>query len=408
MTVAKGYTNFNWQWRMLKQQTDCCGIITTVPPLVTVCYCSIFNFTFNPDTELISIELTDDNGNPVVIPFAPQLNFWDLDFITDVASAVSAVVGVTVDVTLIHVNPTRWALCINGLPDGYVVDGVNYDYGGVILKQTAVLRNDCDSAPRSGPLVLEFNSIFDEPFVSMTDFNDVTEWNTFLGNVFTGVFVSAPNPFSGEVIVELYGGITQGVNLLASSFSGFLGGNAFNNINVVRDQYRLIASIDVDCFAGSVIRYFESDNLPAIPNGAFQSSNIQECYAYAATSIGDYTFASSGLITYNIPAVTIGTGAFFECYGLTSIVFPAAVTVGDQAFGLLNPWPSMSYIDLSSCTSLGSTSGDNGVFLNIQGANIVVAVFNSVLATNNGGNPDGDIQYLEDPLNGNTITITYV
>ena len=45
------------------------------------------------------------------------------------------------------------------------------------------------------------------------------------------------------------------------------------------------------------------------------------------------------------------------------------------------------------CTDLGGTPGDDNVFYNISGNNIV-ATFNSVLLTNNGGNIDGDIQYL--------------
>ena len=71
---------------------------------------------------------------------------------------------------------------------------------------------------------------------------------------------------------------------------------------------------------------------------------------------------------------------------IANLVLSAAVSVGN---GLLGNCP-LSNIELPACTSLGSTSGNDGIFTGISGQSIS-AIFNIALATNNAGQPDGDI-----------------
>lgn len=71
---------------------------------------------------------------------------------------------------------------------------------------------------------------------------------------------------------------------------------------------------------------------------------------------------------------------------IANLVLSAAVSVGD---GLLGNCP-LSNIELPACTALGSTSGNDGIFTGISGQSIS-AIFNIALATNNAGQPDGDI-----------------
>jgi hypothetical protein len=84
--------------------------------------------------------------------------------------------------------------------------------------------------------------------------------------------------------------------------------------------------------------------------------------------------------TFNLPSLTIVDNAcFFQCILVTTINLP-------------------------SCTDLGATVGDNNVFNQILGNTITLTV-PSALTTCNGGNPDGDIQYLQA---NNTVTIVTV
>jgi len=71
---------------------------------------------------------------------------------------------------------------------------------------------------------------------------------------------------------------------------------------------------------------------------------------------------------------------------IANLVLSAAVSVGN---GLLGNCP-LSNIELPACTALGSTSGNDGIFTGISGQSIS-AIFNIALATNNAGQPDGDI-----------------
>ena len=71
---------------------------------------------------------------------------------------------------------------------------------------------------------------------------------------------------------------------------------------------------------------------------------------------------------------------------IANLALSAAVSVGN---GLLGNCP-LSNIKLPACTALGSTSGNDGIFTGISGQSIS-AIFNIALATNNAGQPDGDI-----------------
>jgi hypothetical protein len=111
----------------------------------------------------------------------------------------------------------------------------------------------------------------------------------------------------------------------------------------------------------------------------------------------------TSLTTVDLPSLTTaaGYGCFTNCTSLTTVDLPLLTTAGQRCF---KSCTSLTTINLPSCTDLGGTVGDDFVFDQING-NTITATFNSVLTTNNGGNPDGDIQQL---LANNTVTITYV
>jgi hypothetical protein len=85
---------------------------------------------------------------------------------------------------------------------------------------------------------------------------------------------------------------------------------------------------------------------------------------------------------------------FQSCTALTTVSLPNVTTIGLSTF---NDCTSLTSIDLSGLsrtilTSLGGSVGNNSVFLNVPNTGTLTVPVE--YQTNNGGNPDGDIQYL--------------
>lgn len=117
------------------------------------------------------------------------------------------------------------------------------------------------------------------------------------------------------------------------------------------------------------------------------------------TAAGDDCFNScNSLTTISLPSlITAGYGCFNSCSLLTTINLPVVQSIGYGAFAST----ILTTINLSSCTDLGGTVGDDGVFDSIIG-NTITLTIPAALMTCDGGNPDGDIQYLQA---NNTVTI---
>jgi len=185
------------------------------------------------------------------------------------------------------------------------------------------------------------------------DATTVAAWNTFFdlptnGMTFTGIAIS------GEKVT-----LTGGGSLLIASLK-FLG---CSDLLIYQDTRGVTTSVDDGGFYG----------------------------ATGATSIEMTGFTSS----------VSGNGHFNRDFSCTSFKFPALTYVRNNFFYNCT---SATYFDLSSCTSLGDDQYDDNVFKNIVGKTITLKI-PSALMTNNGGNPDGDIQTLQA---NNTVTIIQV
>jgi hypothetical protein len=124
-----------------------------------------------------------------------------------------------------------------------------------------------------------------------------------------------------------------------------------------------------------------------------------------AATAGNDSFSATGLTSIDLPSLlTAGSYCFNNTVNVTSVNLPALTDIGQ--FGLKNCGLSvtLSSINLSSCTNLGGTVGNNNVFNNITGQTITLTV-PAALMTCNGGNPDGDIIELQ---SYNTVTIVTV
>ena len=181
--------------------------------------------------------------------------------------------------------------------------------------------------------------------------------------------------------------------------------------------------------------FFENLNLLSILHGVeimeANEGSFGYCDNLTAVSLlnmiecGDQSFAiNSSLLSLNFPSlITAGEGAFTSNQLVNTINFPLLETAGNQCFNGLSVntifrFPSLlscgndcfklciaaTEFYLPSCLSLGTTTGNDDVFFGITGQTITLTI-PSALMTCNGGNPDGDIQYLQA---NNLVTIVTV
>jgi len=95
-----------------------------------------------------------------------------------------------------------------------------------------------------------------------------------------------------------------------------------------------------------------------------------------------------------------GDGCFEYCSLVNSLFFYLQ-TVGSRCFYQCT---GATDINLSNCTQLGLTHGDDLVFYGITGNTIILTIPAALMTCNLGG-PDGDIAYLQA---NNTVTIITV
>lgn len=207
----------------------------------------------------------------------------------------------------------------------------------------------------------------------MVDPTVVAQWNTFFdlptwGTPFTSVSVTGDE-------VKLFGATS--VQLKDALF--------LTNTDLVRvnDEANCVVYAGAQCFEGcSSATTFVFPVLAMIGGGCFAGCN----------SVDVFSFPS--LQTYS------GNLIFLNCTSATTFDFPSLTTdLGVQNY---NGCTSATLFNLPLCTAFGSTTGDDGMFLNIIGNTITINVPAS-LATINSGSPDGDLVSMLAANPGSTI-----
>ncbi len=208
------------------------------------------------------------------------------------------------------------------------------------------------------------------------DATNVNDWNTYLdlpalGTPFTSVNVSGNE-------VKLRGGAN--ITLKDNALAVILKEDPPYLISV-NDESGVITELQADVF--------------------YRQSLLTTVSLPQLVTIGGTCFSNcSSLITLSFPLLqTAGAADFSLCNSLTTVSLPQLTTIGIASFASSN---SLTNISLPLCTDLGSTVGDNDVFLNIVGNTISLTIPASRM-TCDAGNPDGDIVYLQA---NNTVTIT--
>ena len=226
----------------------------------------------------------------------------------------------------------------------------------------------------------------------------VANWNTFFdlptnGTPFTSVVVNGDS-------VYLYGG--SGIMLKDSLFMGSTNTNLISVIDNANCIIKCGFSVFFDINGGSP--YF-CDNLTDISlpvcticgDWCFEMcTNLINVNLPLLEEIGDDCFSGcSNIITLTLPQLTIaGSGCFSGCVGLAGINLHDLISCGN---GVLYGCASLTSINLSSCTALGTTTGDDNSFFGITGKTITITIPHAL-------ETDEDIVYLKA---NNTVTVLY-
>jgi hypothetical protein len=213
--------------------------------------------------------------------------------------------------------------------------------------------------------------------------------------------------------------------------SPILSDGLFSNCVNLTDSFSLLSRVTEtgnNCFSSCT--GFINLNLPLLTSaGDFCFAN---CTSLTTVDLPSLTFAGEGsfnscisLTTVDLPELTTaGIRCFASCTSLTTVFLPQLITAENNCFEICTSLlsvnlplltnvngiqcfvgcTSLTTINLPSCIQLGQSNGYDAVFQLITG-NTITATFNIALSTNIGGNPDGDIQYLE---SNNVVTVTYV
>lgn len=166
-----------------------------------------------------------------------------------------------------------------------------------------------------------------------------------------------------------------GVTEIVGENSNFYGCSALQNANFPRLQTMTYGPF-INCTS---LQYIDLPEVQNISIAAFLGcSSLINIAAPKATAISASAFSSCTNLGFNGVAVnfpkveTIGSNAFSNCSNLQNLYFPA----------------------LSGNGAIGGSSGNNNVFLNVAPSGYITVP--SFYQTNNAGNPDGDLFYLQD------------
>jgi hypothetical protein len=220
----------------------------------------------------------------------------------------------------------------------------------------------------------------------MVRFNDhVAGWES-------DFVISVPNNMSicGEKTFNTYIGggyinyptkqdIATAIGILDTEISDFTRDGNDIKFNV-DDTY----NIDSSAFNGDrdIISYLDHDGLVRIVGSSafFGCRGLEEVKFLKATSAGTSTFRATHLRKFSAPELlSVGSFCFRDNYVLSNVNIPSVTG------------------------SIGDTASFNNVFTSCKpGLSLITSVEMSIV---NGGNPDGDIDYVLDTLNG---SVTYV
>ncbi len=351
-----------------------------------------------------------------------------------------------------NINTKSWISFHSYIPNWYIAEN-NYFYSGIngcceeidfivgtmidIPTTTTTTTYVCSldfgivtitSTTTTLPISLEL-TFFDNN-VPVNDINSLSDWNAFFnlpifGMPFTSIVVIGNTVFlSGGSNITLFLGIFSN-----ATFPERLMGDP-NTLEPsyllsIKDPSGIVIGLDEASFRynpgqDGIHSKLNEVFLPAVSSAGDQSFMNNEALTVlsmpALETIGDFCFYScSGMTTFDLPnLITAGISGLSLCSSVPTFYFPKLITAGAQCFYMdysatciaINLPLAQSIGDycfagntqvetifLPSCLTLGSTTGNEGVFFymdNLPLRNITLTV-PIALTTCNAGAPDGDI-----------------
>ena len=281
-------------------------------------------------------------------------------------------------------------------------DGVFSDYGSGLgcYALTKVHLPACIQLGNEVFASCEVLADLNLPFASYTTLgNDVFNWVPLLSDSIVNQFVNLTSA-GVSCFQDCYSLVSPSFpNLSTAGLQCF-----YTCTSLVSPSFPSLTNAGDCCFQDCTS--LTTSTLPLITAGLFC---FRGCSSLTSTSLpqlitaGNYFFMDcTALTSISLPLITVAGRQFFQnCGQLTNITLPNVTSIGAYCF---NSCTFLTTINLPNCTDLGGTVGDNNVFNGISSLVITLTV-PEALMTCNGGSPDGDIQYLTDPAQGNTVTI---
>jgi hypothetical protein len=221
---------------------------------------------------------------------------------------------------------------------------------------------------------------------------------------------------------KLIKGQDTGVSYITRGLSGCQSVKVFNAVG------DLIGVVNVNCAYNNVFNYaagqaptlaaFEAQiGFPLINGAKFGDTIVFDNVGY---TVGGGTFANKQLTGFlKCSCISMGSPAFlgntieklylplcifvgstaFTNNNITHVYIPEAITVVDTSFQNNN----LQYFNAPIIQQIGNTTGNDAVFNGNTGNNVTV-IAPSIHQTSNGGNLEGDLQYLVD---NNTVTFDW-
>ena len=200
-------------------------------------------------------------------------------------------------------------------------------------------------------------------------------------------------------LVNAYDGCFSSCNSLTELLLPSLitaGDYCFSYCSLLTNLYvPVLESAGINCFINTNISGVSFPSLKHASTYCFASHPELTTLSLPALLTADENcfYFNVNLLTLSVPLLqTAANWCFNQNVNLTTIYAPSLITIGHHAFYYSL---SLNSLDISSCTNLGTTVGDDNVFTYIVGQTFTLTI-PSALMTCNAGSPDGDIQYLID------------
>lgn len=321
------------------------------------------NHSINNNSSLNTVKLNNVTtiGN-ACLTGNPSITNISLKSCTTLGSTVkknNILLGIVNKTVTLTINETLYT-CNNGYPDE--------DLLVLMSVNTCIIYNENNIVLIPTP-INSINMIYFQSYhIPVADKTSLTDWNAYFnlptkGSPFFNISLDMED-------ITLYNIGT--IKLKQSIFNGVTMYSFNSN--------KCVSTFEPTPFYNSVVISITMNNLTSLPNDVFDGM--------------------ADLFSASLPDLTSVQPQLFSNKSIDSVYLPSVTSLPNNAFENTS-FTYGSIISVPNCVNFGSTVGNDSLF-NCSGSFLYLKI-PSTLMTCNGGQPDGDIQYL---IDNNSVTIT--